>query len=83
MISTFKTLNQPCHFRSEDIRYSGDCQYTPPWLTIQQIELDGDGEFKFIMSHVESAEEFYVHPLQQSSTLLGSIERELDTIPGK
>ena len=54
--------------------------YSPPHLDMQDVQLDDNGEFHCMVSVIISPEEFYVHPIQESSGDLTKVERELDSL---
>merc|ERR1719186_369201 len=51
--------------------------YTPPSLAMQDVEVDVNGEFQLLVSHIVSPDELYVHPVQETSGNLASLKEEL------
>jgi len=57
-------------------------EYTLPTLPWQQVEEDEHGEFQFMVSHILSPEEMYLHPVSELSGQLVQLEVEMGRIAG-
>jgi len=57
-------------------------EYTLPTLSWQQVEEDEHGEFQFMVSHILSPEEMYLHPVSELSGQLVQLEVEMGRIAG-
>jgi len=63
---------------TEDTSLAEPCSYSAPILAMQELEVDINGEFQFFVSHVESPDELYVQPVQETTANLLKLEQELE-----